>query len=225
MITDQTPFHAGEVIFFSAESAAVNMMAALLGICETAHTVAAPCLYICDGDDPAQCAALHKAAGVDIPVLFYTAAPAQFTPPRITARYLVLGRPFLFADFRRAAAQLRRHTDISDEPTSSVSARIHLPAVPTIRVENQTAVWQNLRVPLSPCEAGILSVLTEAYPHAAARERLEAVFKRSGSNSVSVYVSYLRKKLSVIPAFRTILSVKDGGFALLMHDTPPPPHH
>ncbi len=212
MITEHTPFREGEVLFFSGESAVVRMMTALLGIRGEAGPDVLPCLIVCDGDDFSQCTALGKSPYTTLPVLFYTTDPAGFTPPAFAARCLVLRRPFLFAEFRQAVAQLRMQTDHHPLPEMPVSV-----SAPLIRVENQTAVYKDVRIPLSPCEAGILTALTEAYPNAAPRERLEAVFARSGSNSVSVYISYLRKKLSAIPAFRAVISVKGGGFALLMH--------
>ncbi len=220
MITEHTPFRPGEVLFFSGEPAAVRMMAALLGIRDGDREEALPCLAVCDGDDPAQCAALEKSPLARVPVLFYTTDPDRFTPPGSAGTHLVLRRPFLFTEFRRAAARLRRNGHAPDVPDAADAPAVHAETAKLIRVENQTAVWNNVRVPLSPCEAGVLTALIQAYPNPASRERLESVFTRNGSNSVSVYVSYLRKKLAVIPAFRTVLSVKGGGFVLLMHPFP-----
>lgn len=218
MTINTLQMRTGNVRFFSGEPDIVRMMEAILCIADTPEAERIPRLFICDGDDPAQCAAL-KNAGTDTPVLFYTAAPAQFIPPALSARYTVIPRPFLFRDFRRAAAEL--YAD-SEESAARDTADAHeappLSALP-IRVIDKAAVWQSIRVPLSPAEAGVLRILTDAYPDAASRAQLESVFSRRGKGTLSVYISCLRKKLSAIPSFRTIVSVK-GGFALLMHDTP-----
>ena len=121
--------------------------------------------------------------------------------------------PIRFSDFRRAVMTL-----LGNAP-AAVSDSV--PAVPrhtAIRIERGAAVSGSVRVPLTPCEERILTALTNAYPHAASAAELERSFTRHGSNSVRVYITYLRKKLTALPAYRAILPEKNGGFSLVLHD-------
>lgn len=206
---DMPSLEEGEALFFTREPVMAEMLAVLCGVSGRPALCAAPRILLCDGGDPNMCAeALRAAPGT--PILFYTANPESFSPPPAAVQYRVLGRPFLFEELRCAVADL-----LKDSPASRLSAAAAAPL--RIRVEGSSAVSDEIRIPLTPCEAAILKILTDAYPEAASREQLTGVFARGGGNTVSVYITYLRKKLAPLPAFRGILSLRGGRFALVLH--------
>jgi hypothetical protein len=109
-----------------------------------------------------------------------------------------LSVPLRFSDFASTVVSLLKG-DTSCEPPPP---RESILKPSRIRIEQGAAVSDDVRVPLTPCEEKILAVLNDAYPHAASAEALESAFTRHGGNSVRVYITYLRKKLAALPAFR-----------------------
>ncbi len=204
-------FSEGEVLILSADSAAVQTAIALTGVSGQAHSGVTPRLILCDADDEAQCSAAKKAHASDIPVLFLTrngTAPT-WEPPA----YALLSVPIRFSEFHRTVLAL---LEGSPSPAQHAPSAEATPQSSTIRIESGAAVSGRIRVPLTPCEEKILTALTDAYPHAASGAQLEEAFKRHGGNSVRVYISYLRKKLTALPAYRAILPEKGGGFSLVL---------
>lgn len=199
----------GEILFFTREEPLREMLAVLCGISGRAAPEAVPRLLLCDGDDP-EMTDRARLAAPGAPILFLTKAPARFTPPQSAAEHRVLARPFPFDGLYRALTEL-----LQDTPAAVPSTALKPP--PSIRIEGNCAVSEGIRISLTPGEAKLLQILTDAYPAAAAKEDLAAVFARQGGNTVSVYVTYLRKKLAALPAFRGILSLHGGGFALVLH--------
>ncbi len=205
------PLAEGEALFFTCGPMMEKTLSILCGVSGKPVPGVPPRILVCGGE-PENCAeALRTAA--DTPVLFCTPDPSHFVPPPTTERYRVLGRPFLFDDLYRAVAELLAAAPLSPPSDGDVPP-------PRLHVERCSAVSDGIRVPLTPCEAAILKVLTDAYPEAATREALAGVFARQGSNTVSVYVTYLRRKLAAIPAFQGILSLRGGGFALVLRRDP-----
>ncbi len=204
---DMPALAEGEVLFFTGEKPLREMLAVLCGVSGIPKPDILPRLLLCDGDDPAMRTAALRAAP-DVPILFLTREPACFVPPQAAVRYRILERPFPFDGLIQTLSAL-----LQDSLTAMP------PAVkpPYIRVEGSTAVSNGIRVPLTPCEARLLQILTDAYPEAATNDALKKVFTRGGSNTVSVYVTYLRKKLRALPAFQGILSLHGGSFALVLH--------
>ena len=197
------PLRDGEAVFFTREPAIAAMMAVLCSVSGKSVPHVPPRLILCDGDDTEmQAAALRAAPGV--PLLLYTRDPAAIAPPE-NLRHCVLPRPFSFPQFREAVCAL-----LSEDPPVPAAA-------PASVLEGSAAVSGGVRVPLTPREADILAALIAAYPETVPKARLEALFDRRGGNSVSVYVSYLRRKLSPLPAFHGILSVRGGGFSLVLN--------
>lgn len=203
-------FSEGEVLLFPENAGWAPTAAILCGVSGHACEGVPARLIVCDGEDADAVAAAKQAHAVSgAAVIFLTSGDAPaWTPPRS----LTLSLPLSFARFRRACTALCG----DPSPTKSEPTDVSSPRAERIRAEGGFAVCGNARVPLTPCEEKILTALTEAYPHAASRKRLEEAFARHGSNSVRVYVSYLRKKLSSLPAYRAIIAEKDGGFALVL---------
>lgn len=204
-------FREGEVLIFSADSAAAQTASVLCGVSGQACESVPPRLIICDTDNETQIAAAKNAYTTGTPVLFLSRdgkMPAWEVP---LSKNLPL--PIRFSDFRRAVLTLLagKTAPLSDSAPA-------VPRHPAIRIERGAAVSENVHVPLTPCEEKILSALTNAYPHAASAAELEYAFARHGSNSVRVYITYLRKKLTALPVYRAILPEKDGGFSLILHD-------
>ncbi len=204
-----TAFADGEVLVFTLDDVTAQTVCALCGVSGSPRPGIIPRLIVCDVEGDAAVSA-KAACTADTPVLFLksTDAAPSWTP----SRFSVLSTPIRFSDFRNAVAQLCTATLPSDTARQAPH-----PQTDGIRVENGAAVSGDVRVPLTPCEEKILSALIEAYPHAASRVRLEEAFERHGSNSVRVYVTYLRKKLASLPAYRAILAEKDGSFSLVLH--------
>ncbi len=200
-----TFFREGEVLIFSDNRTTAQTVSALTGVSGNAISGVSPRLIICDTDSDGQLSRARAAHAPGIPVLFlaHRTSVSKWTPSVST----VIETPILFSDFRRATLTLLAGVPEKQPPSETPTE---------IRVENGTAVSGNTRVPLTPCEERILITLLDAYPHAATAHRLEESFARHGSNSVRVYITYLRKKLAPLPAFRAILAEKDGGFSLLL---------
>ena len=201
-------FREGEVLIFSADSAAAQTASVLCGVSGQTCENILPRLIICDTDE-AQIAAAKKAHEAGIPVLFLSRDGN--TSAWDTPRHETLPLPIRFSDFRRAVSSL-----LSDTPPQSAAPAALRHTV--MRIENRAVISGDVRIPLTPCEEKILSALINAYPHAASGAELEKSFTRHGSNSVRVYITYLRKKLTALPAYRAILPEKNGGFSLVLHD-------
>lgn len=203
-------FREGEVLIFSADSTAAQTVSVLCGVSGKACENIPPRLVVCDADDETQTAAAKNALNAGTPVLFLS--QNGDAPVRDIPRCETLTLPIRFSDFRRAVSDL-----LGDAPAIVCNSAPAVPRHTAIRIEDSSAVSGNVRVPLTPCEEKIFSALMNAYPHAASAAELETAFSRHGSNSVRVYVTYLRKKLTALPSYRAILPEKGGGFALVLH--------
>lgn len=202
-----TAFAEGEVLVFTSDAVTAETVRALCGVSGNARADVTPRLVVC-GTDSASVTSAKATCIEDVPVLFLT--EAESTPPWTPKRFSLLPLPLRFSDFRQTAARLCADVPLSPKEAPSPQPR-------TIRIEHGTAISEGVRVPLTPCEEKLLTALIEAYPHAAKKERLEEAFTRHSGNSVRVYVTYLRKKLASLPAYRAILAEKDGGFSLVLH--------
>ncbi|MBQ8746501.1 MAG: helix-turn-helix domain-containing protein [Clostridia bacterium] len=203
-------FSEGEVLLFPERAKWAQTAAILCGVSGQACEGVPARLIICDGEDTDAIAAAkeaHAESGAAVILFTKSGAMPEWTPtPSLT-----LSLPLSFAQFRRAVSALCSDHARTNSPTDVPTAHPE-----RIRVEGGFAVSGSTRVALTPCEEKILTALTEAYPHAAKRSRLEEAFSRHGSDSVRVYVTYLRKKLAALPAYRAILPDRDGGFALVL---------
>lgn len=206
---DPIAFAEGEVLVFTSDTVTAKTVCALCGVSGTARSGVIPRLIVCDTEAGALTSA-KEASAKGIPVLFLS---NEAPPPSCTTgRFSVLPVPLRFSDFRNAVVQF--FTAFS--PARSYEQAQSLRTQP-IRLENGEAISGDARVSLTQCEEKILAALIEAYPHAAEHTRLEEAFSRHGGNSVRVYVTYLRKKLASLPAYRAILSEKGGGFSLVLN--------
>lgn len=202
-------FSDGEVLLFPERAKWAQTAAILCGVSGQACEGVPARLIVCDGEDTDAIAAaqkVHAESGAAVIFLTKGDAPSWMPPQSLT-----LPLPLSFAQFRRAVSALCDDDARTNSPTEIPHAHPE-----RIRVEGGFAVSGSTRVALTPCEEKILTALTEAYPHAAKRSRLEEAFSRHGSDSVRVYVTYLRKKLAALPAYRAILPDRDGGFALVL---------
>ncbi len=203
-------FSEGEVLLFPEDAAWAETAAILCGVSGHAREGIAARLIVCDGENPSAVTAAKEAhTAADAAVIFLTESgePPAWMPPRS----VTLTLPLSFAQFRRAVSSL-----LADPLPAQSAPPVPSPHTEKIRTEGGFAVCGSVRIPLTPCEEKLLAALTEAYPHAASRKRLEEAFARHSSDSVRVYMTYLRKKLSALPVYRAILPDKDGGFSLVL---------
>ncbi len=197
-------FMQRDTAIFCADAVMSRMLSAL---CEAHPSRVA----VADGDDAImQTDAFLYCRECALPLLLFSRTPAGITLPT-DIRGVILGRPFLFADF---TAALRRLSDTAP-----------MPSMPPVGDSRPLLRWDPLRravlcgseeILLTPREADVFAVLFAASPAPVSREELQKGFARTDGNGADVYISYLRRKLAALPLSAQIHSVRGKGYALLV---------
>ena len=198
-------FMHGDAAIFCADAVMCRMLAALCGThaCRVA---------VADGDDAImQADAYLYCREQSLPLLLFTRTPAAMTLP-VDINGIVLGRPFLFADFIAALRQLH---DVS--PVQEIRDSRPLLRWDPVR---RAVLCDGAEILLTQREADVFAALYAASPAPVSREKLQKEFARTDGNGADVYVSYLRRKLADLPLCVQIHAVRGQGYALLIQSAP-----
>ena len=122
----------------------------------------------------------------------------------------VLRRPFLVSEF----LSLFKSSGISTEEKIGRASRgkryQYLTADPITR----SAVWGNMKIPLSDNEFKILSVLCENRGELVDREHIHSLIGASDGNIGDVYICHLRRKIDNKLGLKLIYTIRGKGYML-----------
>ena len=194
-------FMHGDAAIFCADTVLCRMLAALCGThaCRVA---------VADGDDAImQEDAYLYCREQALPLILFTRTPAAQALP-VDINGVILGRPFLFADFLAALRQLHDVSPVQEIRDSR----------PILRWDpaRRAVSCDDAEILLTQREADVFAILYAASPAPVSREKLQKEFARSDGNGADVYISYLRRKLADLPLCVQIHAVRGQGYALLV---------
>lgn len=127
-------------------------------------------------------------------------------PETLPAGAQLLRRPFPHGELRRRVAALVAASDAAQEAVLRLDDGTHSAAVGSVSVS------------FSGAEYRLLRALSDARGAPLGRREAAALFGKTGSNVVEVYISYLRKKLAALPGGVCIVTVRGRGYLLQKGD-------